>query len=215
MREGKNLIKFCLSFGTRIGEACCLNKTTDIDMNDYTIKVNKTVTKNLERKAEIGKTTKTGRKTKQRNQKDERIIPFGILFGEKEVKEIIEEQMQNSINNLLFSQKDGKLIEHSSFNNIFKRICRQAGITKNCNVHMMKHTAVTRMIENGIDIYVISALVGTTVEVLRKTYAHILDDFIQKEIKKSIAKRQESNLTLEEDSIQNSCKIIPFKQIAK
>lgn len=214
-RTIKNLIKFCLAFGTRIGESCCLKINTDIDMNNYTIKVNKTVTKNLDRKAEIGKTTKTGKKTKQRNEKDERIIPFGIIFDEEEVKEIIEEQIQNSVNDLLFSQKDGKLIEHSSFNALFKRICRQSGITKECNVHMMKHTAVTRMIENGIDIYVISALVGTTVEVLRKTYAHILDDFIQKEIKKSIMKRQENNLTLNEDTAITNCKIIPFSKIAK
>ena len=47
-------------------------------------------------------------------------------------------------------------------------------------MHMTKHTAVTRMIENGIRIEVISAIVGTSVEVLRKTYAHILDDFIEK-----------------------------------
>lgn len=210
----KNLIKFNLAFGTRIGEACCLDKNIDIDLINYIIKVNKTITKNLQRKSEVGKTTKTGRKTKQRNEKDERIVPFGIIFDEEEVKGIIEEQMQNSVNNLLFAQKDGKLIGHSSFNNIFKRICRDSGINKDCNVHMMKHTAVTRMIENGIDIYVISALVGTTVEVLRKTYAHILDDFIQKEIKKSIEKRKENNLTLEDNSTKSNCKIIPFKKFA-
>lgn len=211
----KNLIKFSLAFGTRIGEACCLSKNTDIDMDNCIIKINKTITKNLERKAKIGNTTKTGRKTKQKNKKDERIVPFGILFDEEEVKEIIEEQIENSTNDLLFSQKDGKLIEHSSFNNIFKRICRDVGINKNCNVHMMKHTAVTRMIENGIDIYVISALVGTSIEVLRKTYAHILDNFIQKEIRKSLKKRQETNLTLEEKPTKNNCKIIPFEQIAR
>ena len=211
----KNLIKFSLAFGTRIGEACCLSKSTDIDMNDCIIRVNKTITKDLERKAKIGKTTKTGRKAKQKNKKDERIVPFGILFDAEEVKKIISEQMENSTNDLLFSQKDGKLIEHSSFNNIFKRICRNVGINKNCNVHMMKHTAVTRMIENGIDIYVISALVGTSIEVLRKTYAHILDDFIQEEIKKSIKKREETNLTLDEKPTKNNCKIIPFNKIAK
>lgn len=60
---------------------------------------------------------------------------------------------------------------------------------------MMKHTGVTRMIENGIRIEVISKLVGTTVEVLRKTYAHILDDFVENEIEKSI-KNRNSTLSL-------------------
>ena len=107
--------------------------------------------------------------------------------------------LSNNSNNLLFCTKNGSLINHSSFNAIFKRICRQAGIKLNlqdgCNTHMMKHTAVTRMIENGIRIEVISVIVGTSVEVLRKTYAHILDDFIEQEIEKSI-KNRNSNLSL-------------------
>ena len=45
------------------------------------------------------------------------------------------------------------------------------------------------MIENDIRIDVISKIVGTSVEVLRKTYAHILDDFIENEIEKSIKTR--------------------------
>ena len=61
---------------------------------------------------------------------------------------------------------------------------------------MTKHTAVTRMIENGIRIEVISAIVGTTVEVLRKTYAHILENFIEEEIEQSINVRKKHNLKL-------------------
>lgn len=57
---------------------------------------------------------------------------------------------------------------------------------------MTKHTAVTRMFENGIRLEVISVIVGTSVEVLRKTYTHIFDDFIEEEIKKSIEKRDSS-----------------------
>ena len=76
---------------------------------------------------------------------------------------------------------------------------------------MTKHTGVTRLKENGIDIYVISKLVGTSVRVLTKTYAHIFDDFIEKEIEKSKLVRQENNLTLSSKANENS-KIIPFKK---
>lgn len=41
----------------------------------------------------------------------------------------------------------------------------------------------------------ISAIVGTSPEELRKTYAHILDDFVEREIEKSIQNR-EKNLSL-------------------
>lgn len=201
----KNLIKFNLATAMRIGEICALNRNTDIDRINKKIIVNKTITKNSEGKFIIGTQTKTGRKSKQANKKDIRYVPFAVLFDENEFIDILNEQTMLSSNNtynslnLLFCTKEGKIITHTAFNNIFKRICRSAGIKleipEGCNTHMMKHTGVTRMIENDIRIDVISKIVGTSVEVLRKTYAHILDDFVEQEIEKSIANRS-SNLSL-------------------
>lgn len=200
-----NLIKILLATGMRIGEACSLSKLTDIDTNNKKIIVHTTLTRDLSNKTIIGNQTKTGRKKKQARKKDERYIPFGILFDENDISNIIEQQykvsdkISKNAHNLLFCTKDGKLISHSSFNYIFKRICNQAQIKMDlvggCNTHMTKHTAVTRMVELGIRLEVISVLVGTSVEVLRKTYAHILDDFVEKEIEKSI-KNRDKNLSL-------------------
>lgn len=198
-RTVKNLIKFNLATAMRIGEICALNRDTDIDRISKRILVNKTITKNADGKFIIGTQTKTGRKTKQSNKKDIRYIPFAVLFDENEITDILDEQYvissSNAYNslNLLFCTKEGKIITHTAFNNIFKRVCRSAGIKlelpEGCNTHMMKHTGVTRMIENDIRIDVISKIVGTSVEVLRKTYAHILDDFIENEIEKSVQNR--------------------------
>ena len=195
----KNIIKFNLATGMRIGEICALNRDTDIDRINKRILVSKTITKNADGKFVMGTQTKTGRKTKRANKKDIRYIPFAVLFDENEFIDILDEQYKiscNTSNNslkLLFCTKEGKIITHTAFNNIFKRICRSAGIkleiSEGCNTHMMKHTCVTRMIENDIRIDVISKIVGTSVEVLRKTYAHILDDFIENEIEKSIKTR--------------------------
>lgn len=198
-RTVKNLIKFNLATAMRIGEICALNKDADIDKINKRILVNKTITKNADGKFIIGTQTKTGRKTKRAKKRDIRYIPFAVLFDENEFTDILNEQYKISSNNpnnslnLLFCTKEGKIITHTAFNNIFKRICRSAGIKldipEGCNTHMMKHTGVTRMIENDIRIDVISKIVGTSVEVLRKTYAHILDDFIENEIEKSVQNR--------------------------
>ena len=210
----KNLLKFAFATAMRIGEICSLDKNVDIDMENKKIIVNKTLTRNKEGKTIIGDCTKTGRKKKKAGEDDTRFIPFDILFDREEVEKIITEQKQNSSTNLLFSTKDGKIIKNSSINPIFKRICKCAGITKDCNIHMTKHTGVTRMKENGMDIYVISKLVGTSVRVLTKTYAHIFDDFVEKEINKSKLLRQESNLKLfyETEKENKKSKIIPFKK---
>lgn len=191
----KNLIKFALATGMRIGEICSLNRETDIDMINKKAIVSTTLTRDINGNVIIGTQTKTGRKDKKKGRSNTRNVPFGILFSEDDIVEVLEEQIEisknvpNNRNNLLFCTKDGHMISHSSFNAIFKRICRDVGIKlelpKGCHVHMTKHTAVSRMIERGINIYVISAIVGTSVKVLYETYAHIFDDFIEKEIERS------------------------------
>lgn len=208
----KNIIKFAFATVMRIGEICALDKEQDIDMNNEKIIVHTTLTKDSEGKFIIGNSTKTGRKTKMKGEEDTRFVPFDILFDSSEVKEIIEDQRENSISNLLFSTKDGNIIAEGSINSIFKRICKSAGVTKDCNTHMTKHTGVTRLKENGVDIYVISKLVGTSVRVLTKTYAHIFDDFVEKEIEKSKIVRQENDLKLFYNNEDGNCKIIPFKK---
>ena len=142
------------------------------------------------------------------------MVPFDILFSKEEMEELYREQISiakgisNNTEHLLFCTNEGKYITHSSFNAIFKRICRQAGIKlelpQGCHSHMCKHTAVSRMIELGINIRVISKIVGTSVEELDKTYAHILDEFIETEIEKSKKVSNGLNISV---SLNN---IVPF-----
>ncbi len=218
----KNLIKFALATGMRIGEICCLNKDENIDIDKKVIIVANTLTKNKNGKIIIGKYTKTGKKNKQNGKSRTRYVPFDVIFDEDEFIALLKSQTiiasnnTNNVLNLLFCTKSGSFITHSSFNTIFKRICKEAGIklelVDGCNTHMTKHSAVTRMLENGMSIYAISAVVGTSVEVLQRTYAHILDTFIEKEIEKSKVKRQSNNLNMNYTK-NDSCKIIPFVKI--
>lgn len=200
----KNIIKFALATAMRIGEICAIKIDKDIDLEKQEFIVDNTLTRDLENKTILGQFTKTGKKKLKKNKKDERHIPFDVLFDVAEVINIIEEQKNTSKGDLLFSDKNGNFIERTSVNSIFKRICKDAGIQKDCNIHMTKHTGITRMIENGMDIYAISEIVGTSVKVLSETYAHILDDFIKKEIKKSKEKRKESNLSLDNKQPKNN-----------
>ena len=60
---------------------------------------------------------------------------------------------------------------------------------------MTKHTFVTRCIESGIRIEIISSLVGTSVEKLRKTYVHILEKFKNQEVTNLKKLYKKSNLS--------------------
>lgn len=203
----KNLIKLSLAFGTRCGEIGALNIDKHIDFVKKKIIVERTLTRNKEDNIIMGTYTKTGRKAKRYGKKDKRDVPFGIIYPEEEIENILKEQIEvaqsipGNTENLLFCNKDGTYIDVKHITCMFKRICRAAEVkldlTTGCHIHMTKHTAVTRLIEIGMNIYAISKLVGTTRAVLEKTYAHILDDFVEDEIERTRENRKRQQFTTE------------------
>lgn len=214
----KNFIKLAFASAMRCGELGALDFNKHINLETKKFIVERTLTKDKNGKIVIGIYTKTGRKKKQSGQTDTRIVPFDILFSENEVTEIVKEQIEiaknnpNNKENLLFCKRDGTYINHSQITDIFKRICRSANVKMDlatgCHIHMTKHTCVTRLIESSMSIYAISKLVGTTIEVLQRTYAHILDSFVDKEIQKSKKNREETTLF----SANKAAKILPFRK---
>ncbi len=141
----------------------------------------------------MDETTKTGREKISQGQLDERIVPFDI-FDEKLLLDTVKDQIANAKSNfcnkehLLFCQLDGSYIDYRCINNIFKRICREAGVklnlTKGCHVHMCRHTGATRMIEAGMDLLVIAAILGHVDDrQIKETYGHILARYRNKQLK--------------------------------
>lgn len=221
----KNLIKLSLALGTRCGELGALNIDKHINFVKKKIVVERTLTRDRNNQIIMGKYTKTGRKAQKRGDKDSRDVPFDVIYPANEIEAVIKEQIQiaesieGNSEHLLFCNKDGSYIDVKHVTCMFKRICREAGIkldlVTGCHIHMTKHTVVTRLIEFGMNIYAISKLVGTTRAVLEKTYAHILDDFVESEIEKTRKNKTRQGLTTvteepeEERKVVNN--IIPFK----
>ena len=141
----------------------------------------------------MGETTKTGKKKIEQGLIDERFVPFD-LFDEKLMIETVKDQIKvaksnfNNKEHLLFCQKDGSYIDYRCINNIFKRICREAGVKldliKGCHVHMCRHTGATRMIEAGMDLLVIATILGHVDDrQIKETYGHILARYRNKQLK--------------------------------
>lgn len=183
----KNLILLGLFTGMRIGELGAIDYNWGIDMENECFKITRTLTKDINGKIIIGTTTKTGKRLKKIGKKDIKIIPFNS-YDKDFIITIIEEQkalsasVEKNNNNLLFCRKDGSPIVHNEINNLFKRICREAGIKlelkKGCHIHMLRHTFITRCIEARLELITIAKLVGhTTTKQIEQTYGHILDKF--------------------------------------
>ena len=188
----RNLFICALLSAARIGELGAIDIDKNIDLKAGGFIINRTLSSDGG-KIIMGKTTKTGRKKVEQGLLDERFVPFDI-FDENFMLDIVKKQIKNARSNLnnkenlLFCQLDGSYIDHRSINNIFKRICREAGVKlelpKGCHTHMCRHTAVTRMIEAGMDLLVIAAILGHVDDrQIRETYAHILARYINKQLK--------------------------------
>ena len=203
-RTLRNLFICLLLSAARIGELGALDYTKHIDFSAGGFVINRTLTQE-DGKIIMGENTKTGRQKISQGQLDERFVPFDI-FDEKLLLDTVKDQMQNAkcnFNNkehLLFCQKDGSYIDYRCINNIFKRICREAGVKldlpKGCHVHMCRHTGATRMIEAGMDLLVIAAILGHVDDrQIKETYGHILARYRNRQLKNSRAYYKQQRLS--------------------
>ena len=172
----KNIILLCLYTGMRIGEVLALNYTDDIDLENKMIKITKTLTKDRNKKTVIGPTkTKSGKRNIEINELTEDII-----------KNSINNKIENK-NKILYCQENGQLYVDNTINSAFKRICKNAGIAKPVNTHMLRHTFATRCIEAGVDLPVLQKLMGhANIETTINTYGDIYNYYKQKETQKVI-----------------------------
>lgn len=136
----------------------------------------KTLTKDRNKNTIIGPTkTKSGKRNIEINELTEDII-----------KDALNNRIENK-NQVLFCQENKKLYVDNTINSAFKRICKNAGITKTVNTHMLRHTFATRCIEAGVDLPVLQKLMGhANIETTINTYGDIYNYYKQKETQKVI-----------------------------
>ncbi|MDY2736240.1 tyrosine-type recombinase/integrase [Intestinibacter sp.] len=203
-RTLRNLFICLLLTAARIGELGALDYTKHLDFSAGGFIINRTLTQE-DGKIIMGEHTKTGQKKVSQGQLDERFVPFDI-FDEKLLIDTVKDQMQNAKSNfnnkehLLFCQKDGSYIDYRCLNNIFKRICREAGVKldlpNGCHIHMCRHTGATRMIEAGMDLLVIAAILGHVDDrQIKETYGHILARYRNRQLKNSRAYYKQQRLS--------------------
>lgn len=150
---------FALLTGLRVGEVCAL-QFKDIDFENRTIHIKRTISRDVLGAYVIGETTKT--------KTGNRIIQYSNVVDNL-LKDILKYKQENS--EFLFSDGFGHFILPSQVANKLRVFNKQYKITDKLSMHVFRHTFATRMIEQNIPPYAIQHLLGhSRVEITINTY---------------------------------------------
>lgn len=159
--------------GLRIGEVLAL-RSTDIDLNENLIFVNKTLTRDKNDKVIMGKATKTYAGIRK--------VPIP-LFIKNEIIDQVKLSEKNK-DKQLFLDINGNYVRPTNANDRLREALRKLGI-EGVSSHSLRHTYATRCIESGVTPVVIQKIMGhADVKELFNTYATVFDEYKETEIEK-------------------------------
>jgi len=166
-----------LNTGLRMGEALSLC-WDDVDFNNMTI----TVTKNniLTKKRELDGNLIGGYELKTQNStktsSGNRVIP--INESAYEALNVLKEN--NNSRFVIINSKQNHVLP-SIFERSFHAILNRAGIDGDYGVHVLRHTFASMLFEKGIDVKIVSELLGhSTVKITYDIYVHLFEKDISR-----------------------------------
>lgn len=172
---------FDLFTGLRLGELCGL-RWQNIDMKQGTFLVCETRNRlpNHDDSIAASTTVKTVASTKTDHSR-RTVYLLDELFQDlkyyKEIQDSIAAEYPGyNQEGYVFCQENGQPYEPRTYQDLFKRCVRQAGI-KDANFHALRHTFATRSLEQGMDVVTLSRLLGhANPSITMDKYGHALDD---------------------------------------
>ena len=162
-------VLLCLYAGLRLGELCAL-RWTDIDFEDRTLTVNRTV----QRIAVPDRMTKTSLlETAPKSESSRRTIPLTL-----ELLRILS-RLEGE-NPYVFGGE--KPLDPRTMQYRFQKILSEVGIDGR-TFHTLRHTFATNCVENGMDVKALSELLGhSDVKITLNRYVHPTMDSKRKQI---------------------------------
>ena len=174
-------IVFDLFTGLRLGELCGLRwENVDMEHRSFLVCETRNRLPNHDDSIAASTTVKTTPTTKTDNSR-RTVFIMDELFHDFETyrsiqMSIAEQDYSYNPEGYVFCQENGSPYEPRTFQDLFKRCVRQAGI-QDANFHSLRHTFATRSLEQGMDVVTLSRFLGhANPSITLDKYGHALDE---------------------------------------
>ena len=174
-------IIFDMFTGLRLGELCGLRwENVDMGSRSFLICETRNRLPNHDDSIAASTTVKTTPTTKTDNSR-RRVFIMDELFHDFEMYRSIqmsikEQDYSYNPEGYVFCQENGSPYEPRTYQDLFKRCVRQAGLP-DANFQSLRHTFATRSLEQGMDVVTLSRLLGhANPSITLDKYGHALDD---------------------------------------
>jgi integrase/recombinase XerD len=94
---------------------------------------------------------------------------------------------QKSFGNVapLFVNRHGERMRPHSFRSQLRSFAGDAGLQRRVTPHMLRHTAATLLIENGVDIRIVQRLLGHSSIATTEIYTHVSDETLRSTLERA------------------------------
>ena len=182
-------IIFDLFTGLRIGELCGL-RWKNVDMESKVCRICETRNRlpNFDDSIETTTSVKTSPTTKTDNSRRTVYLMSGLFQDFEQYRamqmSLIDQYPGYNAEGYVFCQENGEPYEPRTYQDLFKRCVRRAGIA-DANFHSLRHTFATRSLEQGMDVVTLSRLLGhANPSITLDKYGHAMDEHKQKSVEK-------------------------------